>query len=97
LNTKSNTLFSVSQVKQKQQDLKKEYYNVNDLLAGSGFGWDNARMIWCMHQQVFGPGFAAPKNIKDALHWHLSFPYFDALAPLHYGELCIVLIISAFV
>jgi hypothetical protein len=45
LNTKSNTLFSVSQVKQKQQDLKKEYYNLNDLLAGSGFGWDNARMM----------------------------------------------------
>jgi hypothetical protein len=67
LNTKSNTLFPVSQVKQKQQDLKKEYYNLNDLLAGSGFGWDN------------------------------HFPYFDALAPLHYGELCIVLIISAFV
>jgi hypothetical protein len=41
--------------------------------------------------------FAARKNSKDALHRQdRSFPYFDALAPLYDGELCIVLIISAF-
>jgi hypothetical protein len=90
LNTKFGTSFSLSQVKQKEQDLKKDYRSVKDLLAESGFGWDPERMMVDASASVWA-SFAAQKNSKEALHWQdRSFPYFDALAPLYDGELYII-------
>ncbi|KAJ1276840.1 hypothetical protein BS78_05G246700 [Paspalum vaginatum] len=86
LNTKFGTSFSLGQVKQKEQDLKKDYRSVKDLVAESGFGWDSERMMVDAPASVWAT-FAARKNSKDALHWRdRSFPYFDALAPLYDGH-----------
>lgn len=86
LNAKFGTSFSLNQVKQKEQDLKKDYRSVKDLLAESGFGWDKERMMVDAPASVWA-SFAARKNSKEALHWQdRSFPYFDALAPLYDGE-----------
>lgn len=77
----------MNQVKQKEQDLKKDYRSVKDLLAESGFGWDAERMMVDAPASVW-TSFAARKNSKEALHWQdRSFPYFDALDQLYNGEL----------
>ncbi|KAJ1279324.1 hypothetical protein BS78_04G146700 [Paspalum vaginatum] len=86
LNTKFGTSFSLGQVKQKEQDLEKDYRSVKNLVAESGFGWDSERMMVDAPASVWAT-FAAHKNSKDALHWRdRSFPYFDALAPLYDGR-----------
>ncbi|CAN6274473.1 unnamed protein product [Urochloa humidicola] len=86
LNAKFGTSFSVNQVKQKEQDLKKDYRSVKDLLAESGFGWDKDRMMVTAPASVWA-SFASRKNNNQALHWQdRSFPYFDALAPLYDGR-----------
>ncbi|WVZ79017.1 hypothetical protein U9M48_026645, partial [Paspalum notatum var. saurae] len=86
VNTKFGTSYSLSQVKQKEQDLKKDYRSVKDLLAESGFGWDPERMMVDALPSVWA-SFAARKNSKDALHWQdRPFPYYDALAPLYDGR-----------
>jgi hypothetical protein len=68
LNTKFGSSFSLNQVKQQEQDLKKAYRSVKDLLAESGFGWDNERMMVIAPASVWA-SFTARKNNKDALHW----------------------------
>ncbi|KAJ1254554.1 hypothetical protein BS78_K032600 [Paspalum vaginatum] len=89
VNTMFGTSFSLNQVKQKEQDLKKDYRSVRDLLAESGFGWDPERIVVDAPPSVWA-SFAARKNSKDALHWQdRPFPYYDALAPLYDGELYI--------
>ena len=94
LNAKFGTSFSLNQVKQKEQDLKKDYRSVKDLLAESGFGWDKERMMVDAPASVWA-SFAARKNSKEALHWQdRSFPYFDALAQLYDGEPYIVFFFS---
>ena len=96
LNTKFGTSFTTNQVKQKEQDLKKDYRSVKDLLDQSGFGWDSDRMMVSAPQSVWDT-FADRKN-KDAIHWRdKSFPYFDDLAPLYDGELYIFFISGLFV
>jgi hypothetical protein len=96
LNTKFGASFSMNQVKQKEQDLKKDYRSVKELLAESGFGWDKERMMVDAPASVWA-SFVARKNSKDALHWQdRSFPYFDALAPLYDGELYTLFIIAVF-
>ncbi|XP_040383913.1 uncharacterized protein LOC102711297 [Oryza brachyantha] len=85
LNTKFSTSFTTNQVKQKEQDLKKNYRSVKDLLHQSGFGWDSDRMMVSAPQSVWDT-FADRKN-KDAIHWRdKSFPYFDDLGPLYDGR-----------
>jgi hypothetical protein len=44
-NSKFSLAFTVAQVKQKEQDLKKEYRVVKDLSDESGFGWDSNRKM----------------------------------------------------
>lgn len=68
LNTKFGMSFNVNQVKQKEQDLKKAYRSVKDLIAESGFGWDKDRMMVDAPASVWA-AFAARKNSKDALQW----------------------------
>jgi len=68
VNTKFGTSYSLNQVKQQEQDLKKAYRSVKDLLAESGFGWDNERMMVIAPASVWA-SFTARKNNKDALHW----------------------------
>ncbi|CAN6310152.1 unnamed protein product [Urochloa humidicola] len=44
-NAKFSVSFTPAQVKQKEQDLKKEYRVVKDLTDESGFGWDSNRKM----------------------------------------------------
>ncbi|KQJ83847.1 hypothetical protein BRADI_5g17145v3 [Brachypodium distachyon] len=86
LNTKFVVSFTVNQVKQKEQDFKKDYRSVKDLLAESGFGWDSVRMMVDAPADIWAT-FAARKNSKDALQWRdKSFPYYDELVPLYDGR-----------
>src|SRR6266498_1791083 len=83
LNQKFCVSLSINQVKQKEQDLKKDYRSVKDLMAESGFGWDSERMMVEAPPSVWA-SFAARKNNKDALQWRDKlFPYFDDLASLY--------------
>lgn len=43
INEKFGLSLACKQVKQKEQDLKKDYRSVKDLLDESGFGWDSER------------------------------------------------------
>uniref|UniRef100_A0A0E0JQ99 Myb/SANT-like domain-containing protein n=1 Tax=Oryza punctata TaxID=4537 RepID=A0A0E0JQ99_ORYPU len=54
------------QSSKKEQDLKKHYRSVKDLVAESGFGWDNERMMVDVPDSVWDT-FAACKKIKDSL------------------------------
>ena len=86
VNAKFGTSYSVNQVKQQEQDLKKAYRSVKDLLAESGFGWDTERMMVTAPASVWS-SFTARNNNKDAFHWQdRSFPYYDALSSLYDGE-----------
>jgi hypothetical protein len=55
-NQKKSTLFTISQVKQKEQDMKKEYRVVKDLSGESGFSWDSDRKM-----------VTAPDNVWESL------------------------------
>lgn len=86
LNTKFVVSFTVNQIKQKEQDLKKDYRSVKDLLAESGSGWDSVRMMVDAPADIWAT-FAARKNSKDALQWRdKSFPYYAELVPLYDGR-----------
>ncbi|XBI83242.1 hypothetical protein VPH35_091771 [Triticum aestivum] len=45
LNQKFDQSFTLNQVKQKEQDLKRDYHTVKKLLDVSGFGWDKDRKM----------------------------------------------------
>jgi hypothetical protein len=73
-------------VKQKEQDLKKDYRVVKELKEESGFGWDSERKMVTTPANIWD-SFAARKNNSDALNWQdKSFPYFDELHALYDGE-----------
>jgi hypothetical protein len=44
-NSKFSLVFTVGQVKQKEQDLKKDFRAVKGLQEENGFGWDSSRMM----------------------------------------------------
>ncbi|KAK3123768.1 hypothetical protein QOZ80_8AG0635730 [Eleusine coracana subsp. coracana] len=66
LNAKFGTYFTVSQVKQKEQDLKKDYRTIKDLLDQSGFGWNNERMMVQAPENVWA-SFVARKNNEASI------------------------------
>ena len=79
-------VFTVNQVKQKEQDLKKDYRSVKDLIDESGFGWDSDRNMVDAPDSVWA-SFCARKNSKEALQWRDRwFPYYEELAPLYEGN-----------
>ena len=57
--------FTVGQVKQKEQDLKKDFRAVKDLQEESGFCWDSNRMMVTAPESVW-MGLAERRN-KDSL------------------------------
>ena len=74
MNQKFSSSLAVAQVKQKEQDLKKDYRTVKDLVNESGFGWDPNRMM-VVAPDVVWRSFGERLN-KDALKWRdKSFPY----------------------
>jgi hypothetical protein len=86
-NKKFSTLYSVSQVKQKERDMKKEYRVVKDLSAESGFGWDPDRMMVTAPDVVW-KSLEAHRNKEALLRWRdKSFPYYNDLFALYDGEL----------
>ena len=85
-NQKFSLSFSIAQVKQKEQDMKKEFCTIKDLVAESGFGWDSDRMMVTAPPDVWA-AMEARKN-KDTLFWRdKSFPYYDDMFALYDGEL----------
>ncbi|XBH98994.1 hypothetical protein VPH35_128426 [Triticum aestivum] len=86
LNQRFDQSFTLNQVKQKEQDLKRDYRNVKELLDQSGFGWDKDRKMVDAPDNVWA-SFAARKNNKDVLQWkERSFPLYEELAPLYEGR-----------
>lgn len=86
VNEKFGVSFTNLQVKQKEQDLKKDYRSVKDLLEESGFGWDSDRNMVDAPDNVWA-SFLARRNNKDALKWRdRSFSYYDELSPLYEGR-----------
>jgi hypothetical protein len=86
-NTNFSTEFTVSQVKQKEQDMKKEYRVVKDLSAESGFGWDSDRMMVTAPDDVWKT-LDSRRNKESLLRWRdKSFPYYDDLFALYDGKL----------
>uniref|UniRef100_K3Y1E0 Myb/SANT-like domain-containing protein n=1 Tax=Setaria italica TaxID=4555 RepID=K3Y1E0_SETIT len=74
VNSKFTLSFTVAQVKQKEQDLKKEYRVVKDLSDESGFGWDsNRKMVTALDNAL--------SRWRDK-----SFPYYDDLYALYDGR-----------
>jgi hypothetical protein len=85
-NTNFSTEFTVSQVKQKEQDMKKEYRVVKDLSAESGFGWDSDRMMVTAPDDVWKT-LDSRRNKESLLRWRdKSFPYYDDLFALYDGR-----------
>ena len=83
-NSRFSLAFTVGQVKQKEQDLKKDFRAVKDLQEESGFGWDSNRMMVTAPESVW-MGLAERRN-KDSRWRDKSFPYFDDLYALYDGE-----------
>ncbi|WVZ49417.1 hypothetical protein U9M48_000782 [Paspalum notatum var. saurae] len=84
-NKKFTLSFTVGQVKQKEQDMKKDFRVVKDLVAESGFGWDSDKMMVTALPDVWA-SMEARQN-KDALNWRdKSFPYYDDLFVLYHGR-----------
>ncbi|KAL6627467.1 hypothetical protein ACP70R_031193 [Stipagrostis hirtigluma subsp. patula] len=85
-NQKFSLSYTAAQVKQKEQDLKKEYRVVKDLLAESGFGWDPDRKMVVAPDSVWKP-LESRRNKDVLLQWRdKSFPYFDDLFALYDGR-----------
>lgn len=85
-NQRFDLSFTVVQVKQKEQDLKRDFKAVKDLISESGFGWDHDRKMVVAPDNVWA-ALEARKN-KDALTWRgRSFPYYEDLFALYDGEL----------
>ncbi|CAN6327455.1 unnamed protein product [Urochloa humidicola] len=84
-NKKFSCSFSTAQVKQKEQDLKKDYRTIKDLVSESGFGWSSDRMMVTAADAVW-ESMEQRKN-KDALFWRdKTFPYYDDLFILYDGR-----------
>ncbi|KAL6876326.1 hypothetical protein ACP4OV_012898 [Aristida adscensionis] len=85
-NQKFSLSYTMAQVKQKEQDLKKEYRVVKDLSAESGFGWDPNRNMVVAPDSVWRT-LGTRRNRDALLPWReKSFPYFDDLFALHDGR-----------
>lgn len=85
-NSRFSLAFSVAQVKQREQDLKKQYRIVKELREESGFGWDSNRMMVTAPENVW-KGLEERRNKDALLRWRdKSFPYFDDLHALYDGE-----------
>ena len=67
MNQKFSLSLTLAQVKQKEQDLKKDFRSVKDLVGESGFGWDPNRMMVVAQDEVWET-FGERIN-KDALIW----------------------------
>jgi hypothetical protein len=76
----TSTKFVVSQLKDREQRLKKDYNVVALLLLKSGFGWDpNLKMVTTIDEKWS----ELPENLqkfKDK-----SFPYYDDLDEIYNG------------
>ncbi|VAH70598.1 unnamed protein product [Triticum turgidum subsp. durum] len=84
-NQRFNVSFTVVQVKQKEQDLKRDFKVVKGLVSESGFGWDRDRKMVVAPDNVWAT-LEARKN-KDALIWReKSFPYYEDLFALYDGR-----------
>ncbi|KAF7000301.1 hypothetical protein CFC21_016235 [Triticum aestivum] len=84
-NQRFDVSFTVVQVKQKEQDLNRDFKAIKDLISESGFGWDRDRKMVVAPDNVWA-ALEARKN-KDALFWRgKSFPYYEDIFALYDGR-----------
>jgi hypothetical protein len=87
-------LFTISQIKQKEQDMKNEYRVVKDLSGENGFHWDSDRKMVTTPNNVW-KSLGAHRNKEALLRWReKSFPYYSDLFALYDGELQVMELIS---
>ncbi|KAK3142895.1 hypothetical protein QOZ80_4BG0353560 [Eleusine coracana subsp. coracana] len=73
----------MAQVKQKEQDIKKDYRVMKDLSGESGFGWDPDRKMVTSVDSVW-ESLESRRNKDALLRWRdKSFPYYDDLFALY--------------
>ncbi|WVZ56929.1 hypothetical protein U9M48_007393 [Paspalum notatum var. saurae] len=76
------TNFVVSQLKDREQRLKKDYNAVKDVVSKSGFGWDNDLK---MATTIDGLWDELPSNLRK---WKdNSFPFYDDLHEIYNGKI----------
>lgn len=72
--------FVVTQLKDREQRLKKDYNAVKDIVSKSGFGWD---IDLKMATIIDGLWSDLPQNLQK---WKdKSFPFYDDLHEIHNG------------
>jgi hypothetical protein len=72
--------FVVSQLKDREQRLKKDYNAVKTIMSKSGFGWDN---VLKMTTTIDGLWSELPEKLQK---WkNMSFPYYDDLHEIYNG------------
>ncbi|KAJ3674482.1 hypothetical protein LUZ60_005098 [Juncus effusus] len=80
-----NAHYSLKQIKEQEQHLKKKFKSLKNLLSLSGLGWSHENK---MVKVVEGVWEDIVKNNKDARQWHdKSFPYYDDLYGLYHGRI----------
>ena len=80
VNDQFETNFIVSQLKDREQRLKKDYNAVKDVVSKSGFGWDNDLK---MATTIDGLWDELPSNLRK---WkEKSFPFYDDLHEIYNG------------
>ena len=83
--------FVVSQVKDREQRLKKEYNAVKSICSKSGFGWDNDVLMATTTDGVWDE---LPENLRK---WKKKpFPYYDDLHEIYNGMNKIDLLFASF-
>jgi hypothetical protein len=80
LNEKFGTSYTLGQVKQNEQDLKKDYRRVKDLLEQSGFGWNSDRMMVEAPESIWA-SFATlnEPSIGETSHSHIMTIYLSSM------------------
>lgn len=85
-NSKFSLSFTTAQVKQKEQDLKKECRLVKDLSDESGFGWDSKRKMVTTLDSVW-QSLEQRRNKDALLRWRdKTYLFYDDLHALYDGE-----------
>ncbi|KAI4999584.1 hypothetical protein ZWY2020_004173 [Hordeum vulgare] len=87
LNQKFDQSFTLNQVKQKEQDLKKDYRTVKELLDESGFGWDKDRKMVDAPDSVWASCYAEGRTRQGMDHYtsmrkHAPVPSSQKHAPV---------------
>ncbi|XP_020081857.1 uncharacterized protein At2g29880-like [Ananas comosus] len=75
--------YTVEQVKDQEQQLKKQFKAVKSLVEMSGFGWDGDKKMVSAPSEVWEPLINTNKELRK---WHNKpFPWYEALYDIYEG------------